>query len=185
MNVTSRADRLERCKVVLAKVHLVHAHEEVRNPEERRNVRMSTRLRKHPETGVDQNDGDVRGRSARRHVPRVLNVAGRVGDDELALLRREVAVRDVNRDALLALCSEAVRDEGQVDDVALLIRSAFDRAQLIFVEPVRVVEQASDERGLAVIDRTDRREPQQLLVLMLLEVTEDVLLDQGLLVHQK
>ena len=48
------------------------------------------------------------------HVARVLNVAGRVGDDELALRRREVAVRDVDGDALLALGAQAVGEQREV-----------------------------------------------------------------------
>ena len=40
---------------------------------------------------------------------------GRVGDDELAPAGREVAVGDVDRDALLALGLEAVRQQRQVD----------------------------------------------------------------------
>jgi hypothetical protein len=41
-------------------------------------------------------------------------VAGRVGDDELALGRGEVAVRDVDRDALLALGAQAVGEQREV-----------------------------------------------------------------------
>jgi hypothetical protein len=65
--------------------------------------------------GVDQDDGDVARRRAGRHVARVLLVPGRVGDDELAPRRREVAVGDVDRDALLALGLEAVGQQREVD----------------------------------------------------------------------
>jgi len=51
----------------------------------------------------------------RCHVPRVLDVSRAVGDDELPVRRRRVAVRDVDRDALFALGAQAVGDEGQVD----------------------------------------------------------------------
>jgi hypothetical protein len=47
-------------------------------------------------------------------------VAGRVRDDELAPRRREVAVRDVDRDALLALGPQAVGEQRQVDVVVAL-----------------------------------------------------------------
>ena len=57
----------------------------------------------HAVAGVDEHDGDVGGGRAGDHVARVLRVAGRVGDDEAALRRGEVAVGDVDGDALLAL----------------------------------------------------------------------------------
>ncbi len=48
------------------------------------------------------------------HVARVLDVAGRVGDDELPQWGGEVAVGDVDGDALLALGPQAVGEQGQV-----------------------------------------------------------------------
>jgi hypothetical protein len=42
-------------------------------------------------------------------------VAGRVGDDELARRRGEVAVGDVDRDALLALGGQAVEQQRVVE----------------------------------------------------------------------
>jgi hypothetical protein len=44
-----------------------------------------------------------------------LDVPRAIGDDELPVRCRRVAVRDVDRDALLALGAQAVGDEGQVD----------------------------------------------------------------------
>ncbi|MNR31480.1 hypothetical protein D3C85_1489920 [compost metagenome] len=67
---------------------------------------------------VDQDDGDIGGRCARHHVARVLLVAGRVGDDELARGRREIAVGHVNGDALLPLGFQPVRQQGKIDAVA-------------------------------------------------------------------
>ena len=49
------------------------------------------------------------------HVAGVLDVAGAVGDDELAVRRGGVAVGHVDGDALLALGPQPVGDEGQVD----------------------------------------------------------------------
>ena len=65
--------------------------------------------------GVDQQDGEVGGRGAGRHVARVLDVARRVGDDEAALRRGEEAVGDVDGDALLALRLEPVDEQREVD----------------------------------------------------------------------
>ena len=68
---------------------------------------------------VDQQDGELGGGGAGRHVARVLLVAGRVGDDERAPGGREIAIGDVDGDALLALGGEAVDQQREIEIVAL------------------------------------------------------------------
>ena len=58
---------------------------------------------------IDDDQRHVRRRRAGDHVPGVLNVSGRVGEDEFAFGRGEVTVRHVDRDALFTLCPQAVR----------------------------------------------------------------------------
>ncbi len=97
------------------------------------------------------------------HVAGVLDVARGVGDDELALRGGEVAVGDVDRDALLALGPQAVGEQRQVRVlVAPVAAGALDRLELVLEDRLRVVEQATDERALAVVDRAGGREPQHL-----------------------
>ncbi len=169
--------RVDRA-VVPDEIHLVHAHGEMRDPEERRDVRVPPRLLEHAEPRVDQDERHVRRRGPRDHVPRVLNVARRVGDDELARFGREVTVRDVDRDPLLALRSEAVCEEREVDLLALHGRRAPHGLELILVDHPRVVEEPADQRRLAVVDRADADEPKELLLLVALEVRFDVLADE-------
>ena len=91
-------------------------------------------------------------RGAGDHVARVLHVARRVGDDELAARRGEVAVGDVDRDALLALGAEAVGEVGEIDLAAAGdVGGAFQRLDLVLHQRLRIVEQPADERGLAVV----------------------------------
>ena len=75
---------------------------------------MVARLGQHALARVDQDDGQVGGRGAGDHVAGVLLVAGRVGDDELALVGGEEAVRDVNGDVLFALCAQTVQEQREV-----------------------------------------------------------------------
>ena len=82
-------------------------------------VAVPAGLREHALARVDQDDGAVGGRGAGGHVARVLLVARRVGDDELALVGREEAVGDVDGDALLALGREAVDEQREVELAAL------------------------------------------------------------------
>jgi hypothetical protein len=92
-------------------------------------------------------------------------MAGRVRDDELTLWRREVAVRDIDGDALLALGAKAVGEEREVDVIlAPLLARRFDGGVLIFENRLRIVEQASDQRAFAVVDASCGGEAQQLHV---------------------
>lgn len=71
-------------------------------------IGVAPRLSQHTFARVDQDHGQIGGRSAGDHVAGVLLVAGRVRDDELALLGCEEAVGHVDGDALLALGGETV-----------------------------------------------------------------------------
>ena len=68
--------------------------------------------------GVDQDDRHLGGRCTRHHVAGVLLVTRGVGNDELALRGREVAVRHVDRDALLAFGLETVGQQCKVGQLA-------------------------------------------------------------------
>jgi hypothetical protein len=75
----------------------------VRDSEQRRDERVTPALLEHTLARIDEDEREVGGRCAGHHVARVLDVTRCVGDDELPLRRREVAVGDVDGDALLAL----------------------------------------------------------------------------------
>ena len=111
---------------------------------------------------VEQEHGDVRRRRGGDHVPRVLDVARRVGDDELPARRREEAIGDIDGDPLLPLGAQPVGQQGKVRVVvAALATDPLDGLELVGEQGLRVVQQAPDERALAVIDRAGRGEPQQ------------------------
>jgi hypothetical protein len=85
-----------------------------------------------------------------------------VGDDELSVGRGEVAIRDVDRDALLTFGAEAVGQEREVHALlAAQARGVLERFEGVFEDLLRVVQEPTDERALAVVDRTRRRKPQQ------------------------
>ena len=109
---------------------------------------------------VDEDDGGVAAGRGGHHVPRVLLVAGRVGDDELALARREVAVGDVDRDALLALGLEAVGEEREVDRLAAA-GLGLERVELVGEDGAAVEQKPADQRALAVVDRAGGEEAQR------------------------
>ena len=142
-------DVVEDLLVVVDEVHLVDRQDHVRDPEQRGDERVALGLLDDAVARVHEHDREVRGRGARDHVARVLHVAGGVGEDERAARRREVAVGDVDRDALLALGAQAVGQARQVERAV----AAVEVVELVGEDRLGVVQQAADQRGLAVVDR--------------------------------
>ena len=138
---------------------------------------MPPRLGQHALARIDQQHREVGGRGAGHHVARILLVPRRVGDDELALLAREVAIGDVDRDALLALGREPVDEQGEIDLLALrpvALAVGFERRELVVEHLLRFEQQPPDQRRLAVIDAAAGDEAQQLLALLRGEPRFDV-----------
>src|SRR2546423_13038538 len=92
-----------------------------------------------------------------------------VGDLEPAARSDERAICDIDRDALFALGTEAVREQREVDvSVASALRRLLDVLHLVDEDLLRVIEQPADQRRLAVVDRAARDETEQLRLLGLL-----------------
>ena len=79
---------------------------------------MAQRLHQQSLARVDQDDRGIGGRGSRRHVSGVLLVPRRIRHDEAPPVGREVAVRNINGDVLLALGLQAVKQPRVVDLVA-------------------------------------------------------------------
>lgn len=113
---------------------------------------------------IDQHDHGVGRGGARDHVAGVLHVPGAVGEDEAAPVGGEVAVRDVDRDALLALGPQPVGEQREVERAvreAAGARGRGDLVELVGEDRLRVVQQPAHQGGLAVVDRARGREAEQ------------------------
>ncbi len=155
------ANGRERLLGVVDEVHLVDGHDHVRNPEERGQERVPTGLLDHAGPRVDEDHRKVGGARPSDHVARVLHVPRGVGDDELATRRGEVAVGNVDRDALLALGPKPVGHECQVHVlVAATLTGASHGLELVLEDRLGVVEEPPDEGGLAIVDAAAGQQPQ-------------------------
>jgi hypothetical protein len=88
-------------------------------------------------------------------------VPGGVGEDEGAPRGAEVAVGDVDGDALLALGPQPVGEQRQVHVVALA--GPLDRGVLVLEHRLAVEQQPADQRALAVVDRAGGGDAQDVL----------------------
>jgi hypothetical protein len=169
-------DGRERRAGIVDEIHLVDGEHDVTDPEQRHQVAVPSCLRHDALAGVDEKDSGVGGGGARDHVASVLLVTGRIGDDELALVRGEEAVGDVDRDPLLPFGDQPVQEEREVQVAALrahLPGVGLEGCQLILEQHVGFIEQPADQRALPVVDAATGDEPQQALALLSLQVVLD------------
>ncbi len=161
------ADVDEALLVEADEVDLVHRQHDMADAEQRDDVGVAAGLGEDAVLGIDQQHGEIGGRGAGRHVAGVLDVAGGVGDDEAALLGGEIAVGDVDGDALLALGGQAIDDEGEIDRLAggaEALGIGGKGRKLVLEEELGIVQQAADQGRLAVVDAAAGEEAQQALV---------------------
>ena len=150
--------RVETFLGELHQVHLVDRRDDVADAEQRRDLGMAAGLDDHAAPSVDEQDGEIRSRRAGEHVAGVALVPGGVGQNESASRSREVAVRHVDRDALLALGTQPVRERGEVGGSVALRHGG----QLIRQQQLGVEQQTADEGRLAVVDGAGGCQAQQL-----------------------
>jgi hypothetical protein len=130
---------------------------------------VTTGLIEHAFARVDQQDRQVAGGRAGGHIAGVLLVPRGVGDNKFALLGREVAIGDVDGDALLALSLQAVHQQRQIQFFALgtvTLAVVMQRRELIFVNLAGIVQQAANQGAFAVIDAAAGQKTQQAFVLL-------------------
>ena len=141
-------------------VHLVDRQQDVLDSEQRRDMAVTPRLREDTLASVDENDGELGGRCAGGHVPRVLLVTWGVGNDIFSRFGRKETIGDVDRDALLALrCRDrrrATPDRVLLTDGAEPLRIDLERGELILEDHLQLVQQPADQRALAVVHRSRR-----------------------------
>ena len=163
--------RLDRAKALLRpvdEVHLVDGEDDPLDADDVEDRRMPPRLALHAVARIDQHDGDVGVAGAARHVAGVLLVAGAVDDDEAPRVGVEIAPRDVDGDALLALGDEPIDEETEVGLPAAArgAAGAFQRLALVVVEVRGIPQQAANQRRLAIVDRTTRQQVQNAVELV-------------------
>ena len=89
----------------------------------------------------------------------------RIRNDEFPSCGGEVAVGNVDRDALFALGAQTVGQQREVDRSGGAVDAAvFHGSQLIFVNAFGVMQQPANQRGFAVVHAARGGKPQQFLL---------------------
>ena len=177
---------LEHRLIEAFQVHLVDGDDDVLDAQQGGDKAVTLGLSLHTVAGVDQDDRQITSRCPGGHIAGVLLMAGGIGDDELTLGGAEIAVRHVDGDALLALGLQTIHQQRQVDVFtggADLLRVFGNGFQMVFVDHLRVVQQAPNQGALTIINVAAGEKAQQLFALMLCQVGLDVFADQIVLVR--
>ena len=156
-------DLVENILREIDQVDLVHRQDHVADAEQACDIGMPARLGENALAGIDQEDGKIGVRGARRHVAGILLMARRVGDDEFAPVGGKKPVGHIDGDALLPLRLQAVYQQSEIDVVARgaeLPGILFQRRQSVVEQELGVVEQPPDQGGLAVIHAAAGEKPQ-------------------------
>ena len=168
--VEQRTDRrhrgVERRLVEPREVHLVHRQHELAHAEQRGDRGVPAGLRQHALGGIDQQHRDLGGGGAGRHVAGVLLVPRRVGQDEAPAGRFEIAIGDIDGDALLAFGRQPV-DQQRVVAIA---RHGAEPPAVLVERRHRIIryraafeQQPPDQGGFAVVDAAAGEYAQKLL----------------------
>ena len=114
---------------------------------------MASALLDHSLTCIDEDDREICRGSPGDHVACVLHMARGISDDELAMRCREVTIGHIDRDTLLAFGAEAISKVCEIDlSAAGDVGGALEGLDLVLHEGLGVVEKASDQGRLAVIN---------------------------------
>jgi len=141
------------------------------DPQQRYQIGVTAGLRDHARAGIHQDDRQIRRGTTRDHIPGVLLVPRGVGDDELTVVRAEIAVSHIDRDTLLTLGLQAIQQQSVVDmlaGVAHTLAVTLQGIQLILVYFLTIKQQSAYQGRFAIIHRAGGQESQQVLLLVLI-----------------
>jgi hypothetical protein len=162
----AEADAVEVLRVGLAdlvvarlgeshRVHLVDDHSDLPDAQQMQEETVEARLLLDALAGVDQHQRGVGARRARDHVLDEFTVPGRVDDHVVARRRAQPDLGGIDGDALVALGLEGIHEERPFEGHAAPLAHRLDGLELALGQRAGIVDQATDEGRLAVIDMAD------------------------------
>ena len=149
------ADRRKaRCSEI-DPVHLVDDDRDLPDAEQMQEIAVTPRLVAHALQRIDDQHGAVGLRGAGDHVAQELGVAGRVDQHDVACAGAKTNLRGVDGDALVALGLQRIEQERPLEGHAAPGADGLQHLQLALGQAAGLVQQAADQRRLAVVDMAD------------------------------
>src|SRR5215468_7578642 len=137
------------CKYILAivkKIHFVDGGDDVTNSQKRGDISVPAGLRQQSFGGIDEDDCSVCGRGASGHVARVLLMTRRIGNDEFSPWSREVAIGNIDGDALLTFRPQTISEKREIDGAVRAVDATFhDGKQLVLKHGPGVIQQTPNQ----------------------------------------
>ena len=149
------ADLLEAVGAEIDAVHLVDDDGDLFDAEQMQQIAVPPGLVAHAFQRVDDQHRAVGLRGAGDHVAQEFGVAGRVDQHHVARRVRKRIWRGVDGDALVALGLQRVQQERPFERHAAPRADGLQHLELAVGQAAGLVQQAADQRGLAVIDMAD------------------------------
>ena len=149
------ADLPESCRAEIDPVHLVDDNGDLFDAKQMQQIAVAPGLVAHAFQRVDDQHRTVRLRGAGDHVAQEFGVAGRVDQHYVAGPGAEADLRGVDGDALVALGLQRVEQERPFERHAASRADGLEHFELALGQAAGLVQQASDQRGLAVVDMAD------------------------------
>ena len=145
----------EAALVEVHEVHLVDDRGDLPDAEQMEQIGVPARGLADALGGIHDHDRGIGAGRPADHVLQELAVARGVDDDVVAPRRAEPDLGRVDGDRLVALGLEGVEHEGPFDRHAAARRDRLELLELARRQRAGVVQQAADERRLAVVDVAD------------------------------
>ncbi|MHC2751218.1 hypothetical protein ACVIWV_006672 [Bradyrhizobium diazoefficiens] len=149
------ADRLEAIGGEIHAVHLVDDDRNLLHAEQMQEIAVPPGLVAHALERVDDQHRAVGLRGAGDHVAQEFGMAGRVDQHDVARIGAEADLRGVDGDALVALGLERVEQERPFERHAAPRADGLQHLQLAVGQAAGLVQEAADQRRLAVVDMAD------------------------------
>ncbi len=149
------ADRLEAVSGEIDAVHLVDDDRDLLHAEQMQQITVPPGLVAHAFERVDDQHRAIGLRGAGDHVAQEFGMAGRVDQHDVARIGAEADLRGVDGDALVALRLQRVEQERPFERHAAPGADRFQHFQLAVGQAAGLVQQAADQRRLAVVDMAD------------------------------
>ena len=149
------ADRLEAIGAEIDAVHLVDDHGDLFDAKQMQEIAVAPGLVAHAFQRVDDQNRTVRLRGAGDHVAQEFGVTGRVDQHHVARAGAEADLSGVDGDALVALGLQRIQQKRPFERHAAPGADGFQHFELALGQAAGLMQQASDQRGLAVIDMAD------------------------------